>query len=150
MAQTRPATPADIPVLVEFWYERALLQQTRLAADARERWTRAALKLLESRDAAMFVGLDGEEQLIGYVTCQIQPSPPGTLPEQQGVIGEIAIDAHHYHEGTGRLLVGAAREWFHSRAIDHFIVLVSQRSAVEQAFWRGLGAVKWMEILWIK
>lgn len=150
MVQARPAIPADIPVLVEFWHERALLQQTRLAADARARWMEAARKWLESSDAAILVGLDGEGQPVGYIACQIQPSAPGTLPEYQGFISEIAMDAHHYHQGVGRLLVDAARAWFRSREIDHFLVLVPQRSAVEQAFWRGLGAVKWMEILWIK
>ncbi len=150
MNQTRPATPADIPVLIEFWHERALLQQARLADDARERWTRAALGWLENPDVTLLVGLNDQQQVVGYIVGQVQPAPPGTLPEWQGVISEISIDAHHYHQGVGRRLVDAARDWFRSRDIEHFIVHVSQRSAVEQAFWRGLGAVKWMEILWLK
>jgi ribosomal protein S18 acetylase RimI-like enzyme len=150
MIQTRPATPADLPVLVEFWHERALLQQARLAADARERWMKAASIWLQNPDVGMFVGLNDDGHPLGYIVGQIQPSSPGVLPERQGLISEIAVDAHHYHQGAARLLVDAVRAWFQSRQIEHFLVTVSQRSAVEQAFWRGLGAVKWMEILWIK
>jgi ribosomal protein S18 acetylase RimI-like enzyme len=149
MIETRAATSVDIPILAELWYERALIQQIRLAPDARERWSAAALLWLDDTNAQMFAAMD-DHHPVGYIVGRIQPTPPGFTPEWEGVIAEIAIDSHQYHSGIGRQLVDAMRTWFHSRQIEQIIVFVPQRSAVEQAFWRGLGAAKWMEVLWLK
>jgi ribosomal protein S18 acetylase RimI-like enzyme len=149
MAETRAATLADIPILVELWYERALLQQLQLAPDARDRWAAAASTWLGEKDTAIFVA-ENDDQLLGYVVGRVQPASPGLIPEWQGVITEIAIDVHHYHGGVGRLLVNAIQTWLRSRNMEQFLVSVPHRSPLEQAFWRGLGAVRWMEVLWIK
>lgn len=149
MIETRVATPADIPALVDLWHERALLLELPLAPDARERWSAAAHVWLDDHDIAIFVA-ESDGQLVGYIVGRVQPALPGLIPEWNGMITEIAIDAHQYHSGVGRLLVGVLRTWFRNRNIEQILVSVPQRSPVEQAFWRGLGAVKWMEILWIK
>jgi hypothetical protein len=150
MTETRLASPADIPFLAEMWYERALLQQQRVASDARARWSAAALSWLGEADTAMFVAEGDHGTLEGYIVGRIQPAPPGLLPEQQGLVTEMAIDAHAYHGGTARALVDALRSWFVNRRVEQFLVMVSQRAPVEQAFWRGLGGQKRMDVLWIK
>ena len=150
MTETRLATPADIPFLADMWYERALLQQQRVAPDARQHWTAAALLWLNEPQTGMFVAEGNDGRLAGYIVGHVQPAPPGLLPEEQGIVTEIAIDAHVYHGGTARALVEALRSWFIDRNIEQFLVMVSQRSPVEQAFWRGLGGLKRMDVLWIK
>ena len=67
------------------------------------------------RAAALFAAeRDGE--LIGYIVGWLQPMP-GLVPEQIGLITEIALDAHGYHGGVGRALVGrAARRGSQRRA----------------------------------
>lgn len=150
MTQIRLVTPADLPVLVDIWHERALIQQQRLLPDARSRWSAAALGWLDDPDVRILTAETDEGQLAGYIVGRIQAAAPGTLPEWQGVVTEMAIDAHQYHRGAGRQMVEALRQWFASRQINRILVMVSPRSPVEQAFWRGLGASKWMEVLWIK
>lgn len=150
MTQIRPATPADIPTLTDLWYERALLQQSRLLPDARERWASAACAWLERPDMALLVAENDAAQVIGYVVGRVQDAAPGKDPEREGVITEIAVDAHRYTGGAARLLAEAIREWFSVREIGQILILVSLRSPVEQAFWRSLGAIKRMEVLWIK
>lgn len=149
MFDTRMSAPADIPALVELWHERALRLRLRLASDARERWSVAARNWMDDADVGIFVAESGG-QLVGYIIGRVQPASAGLMPERNGVISEIALDVHQYHSGVGRLLVEAVRTWFRNRNIDQILVLVPQHSPVEQAFWRGLGVVKWMEVLWIK
>jgi GNAT superfamily N-acetyltransferase len=149
MIETRLATPADIPALVDLWYERALLQRVRLTPNAREQWSAVARTWLDDQDVAIFAA-ESEGRLIGYVIGQVRPSSPGLILEWHGLIAEVAIDVHHDPNGVGHLLVDTLRLWFRRRNIDQIFVSVPQRSPVEQAFWLGLGAVKWMEILWIR
>jgi GNAT superfamily N-acetyltransferase len=132
------------------WYERALLQQQRAAPNARARWAAAVDAGLKDADTGMFVAEGADGLLAGYIVGHVQLAPPGLLPERQGVVTEMAIDAHHYHGGTARALVEALRGWFAERRVEQILVMVSQRSPVEQAFWRGLGGRKWMDVLWIK
>ena len=149
MIESRIASASDIPLLAELWYERALLHQLRLAPDARERWSSSALTWLDNPDVGIFTAIQ-DGRLLGYIVGRIEPAPPGLLDTWQGIITEIAIDAHQYHAGVGRLLAQRLRDWFLTRNIEQILIVVPQRSPVEQAVWRGLGAVKRMEVLWIK
>jgi hypothetical protein len=88
--------------------------------------------------------------LLGYVMGWILSNPPGLLPEKIGVISDMTLDAHQYQGGLGRSLVKAAREWFAEQQIENVIVHVSHRHAVEQAFWRSLGALEWVDVMWLK
>ena len=81
--------------------------------------------------------------IIGYVTAWHTTSPYGRLPDDMGLIDELALDAHQYHAGLGRGLVERARHELNARQKRHIIACVPRYHAVEQAFWRALGAVEW-------
>lgn len=149
----RPARPSDLPRLAHLWYEKTVLQQQverriRIAPDGRDRWTAAAADWLE--DSSRVVLVAEREEVVGYVIARVQPSPPGLLPERMGVIEDMAIDAHGYHPGVGRSLYRAARDWLTGQGVEGMVVGISRRYAVEQAFWRAMGATEWMDWLWMK
>ena len=148
MIEIRAAVPTDIPDLIELWHERALLQRLRLDPDAHQVWSAEVRYWLDDSETAIYVAIS-DSQLIGYIIGQVQTSSHGLVPDRIGVVSELALDLHQYQVGVGTLLVDVIRQWFRSCKIERIYVSVSQRSPVEQAFWRALGAVKWMENLWI-
>jgi GNAT superfamily N-acetyltransferase len=150
----RAATAHDLPRLASLWYENTVLQQQadrrlKMAPDGEARWTLAATAWLADPQARIVVA-DRGDGVIGYAVGRVEAGPSGLLPEQRGVILELAIDAHGYHAGVGRELIGALRQWFKGQGAEEFIVHVTRRHAVEQAFWRALGAKEWIDCLSMK
>lgn len=94
---------------------------------------------LKNPNCTVFVGVE-TETVSGYITCWRQHSPYGDLPAGVGIIEELALDAHHYYPGLGRGLVAAARAWFEQHNLTYLAACVPRYHAVEQAFWRALGA----------
>ncbi len=150
----RSAQSADIPKMTRLWYDKTVLQQQydrrfALPPDGPARWMQAAARWLQDPDTAIFVA-DQSESLIGYIVVRVQAGPPGLVPERIGVVTDLAIDAHGQHGGAGRLLVQPVREWLAAQGVSHIVAQVPHRQAVEQAFWRSLGATEWLDSLWMK
>jgi GNAT superfamily N-acetyltransferase len=137
----RPAQAADIPQMTMLWYEKMILQQQ---SDRR-------LKLLPDARARcrMIVALR-EGEIVGYIIGWIQASAPGLAPERIGVVTDIAVGAHSYQGGLGRLLLESLRNWFCEQEIKHLMAHVPRRQPVEQAFWRAMGATELTDVMWIK
>ena len=121
--------------------------RTALAPNARELWMAAAQKWLDEARCGFFAA-ERDGDVIGYVVGWLQPMP-GLMPEQIGLITEMAIDAHGYHGGVGRGLVSALRDWFSAQGAKQTVVWAAHFDAVSQAFWRSLGAAEWVDVLWI-
>lgn len=143
---TRPVTAADLPILSALWHEKMLLQNT--IAD-RERWQTRAETWMHMPTCGFFAYID-EDRPVGYILAWSQPAPAHIPEPLMTIINDMAIDAHGYHSGAGRELVRAVKTWAESRGAPQIVVMASRRYAAEQAFWRGLGASSWMEILWLK
>jgi hypothetical protein len=150
----RAATPTDIPALAALWYEKMVIQSQMdrrfaLMPDAQSRWSEA-VRLWLADSTYRVLAAEAEARVVGYAVGRIESAPPGLLPEQLGVIQELALDAHSYQANAGRLLLASLKQWFAARQIAQIIVHAPHRYAVEQAFWRGLGATEWMDTLWMK
>lgn len=151
MLTIRAATETDLPALVQLWHETMILQplpRVELAPDARDSWIAAAHTWLNDPRCGFFAA-ERENSLIGYIIGWLQPVP-GVFPRQLAVVTEMSIDAHGYQGGTGRALVSALREWCAAAEVKQVVVLSPHFDAVAQAFWRSLGAVEWMDVLWLK
>ncbi len=150
----RSAGPADIPEMARLWYEKTVLQQQfdrhfALLPGGQSRWMTRMEQWLADSDCAIFVAERGDH-LVGYVVTWIQSAPPGLSPERFGVVTELTIDAHGQQGGAGRMLLQPVREWLAARGVSSLIAHVPRRQAVEQAFWRALGATEWLDALWLK
>lgn len=144
----RAAIETDLADLALLWQEkRILMSDTRFEAST-ERWLRAAAGWLHDPRCVLLTA-EEDGRPVGYLAGWIQPMP-GLSGDALGLITELAIDAHGYHAGVGRALLEAARAWYTERGISAIAAWTSRRSAVEQAFWRSVGALDWMECLWIK
>lgn len=152
---TRPAESADIPILSEYWYDRmTLLMQTnpriRLLPDARARWEVAAQRWLHDDTMIFLAGL-ADAEVAGGIVGKIEPNAPGLIPEQYARLVDFVIDVHtiHQQQGIGRVLLNAFREQVRRAGITRLSVQVMDGMAVEQAFWHGMGAKSYAELVWI-
>jgi GNAT superfamily N-acetyltransferase len=150
----RSAKPADIPEMARLWYEKMVLQQQFdrrfvVLPDGRMRWMAQVEQWLLDSECAIFVA-ERVGGLIGYIIVWIQTGPPGLAPEYIGVVTDLTIEAHGQQGGAGRLLLQPVREWLGTLGVSNVIAHVPRRQAVEQAFWRALGATEWLDALWLK
>ena len=151
MVTIRAATETDLPALAPLWHEKMVLQadhRTIPAPHARDLWIAAAQTWIGDARCGFFAA-EGDGEVIGYIVGWLQPMP-GLVPEQIGLVTEIAIDAHGYHGGVGRALVSALRDWFTGKGAEQLAIWTPHYDAVSQAFWRSLGAAEWVDVLWIK
>ena len=153
VAEVRPAVLTDLPRMAGLWQEkRVLLQQSdprfAMTPGERAKWGEAAADWLDDSRCALFVA-EYDGRLVGYVVGWLQIGAP-MLFQEMGVVAELAIDAHTYHGGLGRKLLQTLLDWFQARGVSHVVAYAPHLHAVEQAFWRALGATPWIDVMWMK
>lgn len=136
----RPATPPDLPHV-----ERLREERYTLIRQARPNVSPPAYALadcLGDAGAAFRVALvEGDARPAGYgIGWRGGALGAHTLPPDHAVIGEVALDMHRYHSGLGRRIVASLCEAFAEWGSIRVWALVPRWHAVEQAFWRSLGA----------
>lgn len=137
----RRAQPQDLPGLADLWHERRVLQaqadpRLRLAPDEREAWVQGVDAALTDATLCVLVAENprhGETSPAGFaIGCVVEG--------RCGEVRALVLDAHRYHAGLGRELLSALRTWFDTQGVSPIVVSVARNHAVEQAFWRSLGA----------
>lgn len=135
--EIRSATEKDLAQLEALHRERVvLLRQSDPRCDFP---VENITTWIENTDCTLYVG-DQDGQVVGYIAGWVHHSPFGVLPPDTGLISELTLDAHKYHGGLGRTLFTTLCEWFSDQDIKQVVVVVPRYHAVEQAFWRALGA----------
>lgn len=137
--QIRNAQMEDIPQLHALDEERLILIR-----QSDPRYDGAIIDFaarLRNPDAAIIIG-EHDSRLAGFITAWTAASPYVELTADAALIDAMMLDAHQYHAGLGRQLVRAMRDSFAKQNINHISILVPRYHAVEQAFWRALGANK--------
>lgn len=140
MIEIIPALEAHLPSLSHLWRERQVILgqiDPRLdvhAAQAEQWLLQARRKLTEDRYCILVGQQDNAP--VGYIVG-VMAALDG---ENVGIIEELVLDAHRYHGGLGRSLTDGVRTWFAQRAAQRMVVRAARLLAVEQAFWRALGA----------
>ncbi len=152
--EVRRALAADLEAAGRIWQESAetlsqLDPRYRTAPDGLERWKSARLAGLANPDQCLFVALRRGE-VMAYLCGTLKPNLPGLLPEQIGVIDELAVDSHGHGGGPGRLLLEAMIGWLRERGISRVEIRVPRQNAIAQAFWRAIGAREWYDLMWFK
>lgn len=150
----RRAEAADLDGLTAIWQETAetlskLDSRYRIAPNGADRWGAAFLNGLDDPDRCSIVALR-RGTLIGYMIGVVQPNLPGLLPEQIGIVSELAVDSHGRGGGIGTGMFDLLSAWFKARGIGQVEVRVASRNAIAQAFWRAMGATQLYDQLWIK
>ncbi len=148
----RSATLHDLNPCAALWRERMLILSQadsrfgKLAMTHADWLQTATENLLRVDDTLLMVA--ETDRIHGFIYGYIDA-------DKIGIIEDIALDAHKYHSGLGRGLWSAMKIWFEQHNVQKIVVRVPRYSAVEQAFWRALGAVEteWTsnkpEFLWM-
>lgn len=151
----RAAHADDLSPLYAMWVEKMILWEQsnlhiRLLPDSRAAWLDAYRAFLNDPQRSVWVAHSDENgELIGYIAGRLMDNSPGLAPRLVGMIDALVMDAHGYHRGVGRALFTALSDWFRTMSVSEAGIAVGRTVAVEQAFWRSLGAKDEMDILWI-
>lgn len=154
MIQIRSTIPDDINVLSEYWYDNVvLLQQTnphiRLLPNAQARWRKSVENCLEQDTVIMLTA--SYDDIVGCAIGRVILNKAGFAPEKIGVVEHLVVDLHtpQNQTGVGTALWNALKIAFANHNIDVVRVDIATHAAVQQAFWRGIGAKKRYDSFWI-
>lgn len=139
MINIRTAYSNDLNRLADLWYEQMVIRSQSAGLTfnhTREEWITRASDWIVQKSVVIYVA-EINETITGFVL--------GHVEGETGYIDDMIMDAHTYHGGQGRQLFKTIRDWLATHAIEYIIISTPRYHAVEQAFWRSLGAV---EIEW--
>jgi ribosomal protein S18 acetylase RimI-like enzyme len=145
----RRAQSGDLEELSRLWQERIAVyhkHDPRLGAHSTRLadW-RSAIHTWMKRDEAAVHVADRDGQLIGYIVGWVWLQPPLFEPHKLGLVTELSVDGHCKQGGVGTQLLTSLRGWFKAQHVHHVEVRVARQQAIEQAFWRSVGAQPYLE-----
>ncbi len=134
----RAAQLDDLKALSDLWEERRIIQaqtdpQLSIRANEKENWRARMESLISVGSAGHVIVGEKEESIVGFIAGDF-------IESSTGRVLDLALDAHTYHGGLGRELVAALRAWYVTQHTSTLVVCIPRFQAVEQAFWRSLGA----------
>lgn len=145
--EIRRATEGDLPGLTALWQERMVIlsqcdPRVKLALADRDSWLLQIGERIAGGNSAVVVA-EKETSLAGYIVGYTLSNAQSKSSRKYGVVEEIALDSHAYHGGLARSLLSALSTWFSASNVVQIVIHTPRYFPVEQAFWRGLGAVVW-------
>lgn len=139
----RPATPADLPVVLEL--RLALLHEHgdsllygRLRPDARRRAEKLyAAQLASAHEVTFLAGMRGE--VVGVLRCLEGVGAPLLLPERYGYVSSVYVRPAARRGGVLRALFAAAEGWSAARGLRELRLHNAAENDVANAVWERLG-----------
>lgn len=139
----RPATPADLPVVLEL--RLALLHEHgdsllygRLRPDAPRRAERLyAAQLASAHETTFLAELDGA--VVGVLRCLEGAGAPLLLPERYGYVSSVYVRPAARRGGVLHALFAAAEGWCAARGLRELRLHNAAENAVANAVWERLG-----------
>jgi ribosomal protein S18 acetylase RimI-like enzyme len=137
----RPAREADLDAIGNLWlelvqYHRDLDDNMPIPAqDGSWRYVERIRHSLDSTHYKIYVA-EIDQKIVGYVLGMIVDLVPEMfLEERAGMVADICVTQTHRHQGVGKALMYAIRDWFLLRGVQYFewYVAASNQSGLE--FW---------------
>ncbi|PJF40858.1 MAG: hypothetical protein CUN54_03585 [Phototrophicales bacterium] len=150
----RAATIDDVVDLLYLWQAkqavRASLSQSNIPKTEKHVLGDQIANWLDDESYLIYVGMRGA-QMAGYIIGHVGSFPLGLTIRRIGLVVDLTIDGHIYSGGLGRSLCRVLWHWFDEKEIQRVMIPLLGGSAVEEAFWRSLGAdydrnIFWMDI----
>ena len=141
----RRATPADLPgigrlgaLLVKEHYDFDPQRFLPARPGTPEGYASFIGTQLEDSDKAVLVADTGGD-VIGYAYAAVEGYNYMALRGPAGVLHDIIVDPEHRGRGVGRLLLGAALEFFRSRGVPRVVLQAAERNEAAQRLFASMG-----------
>lgn len=142
----RPARRDDVGYIAELWlelveYHRQLDPALPVPAhDGDERYARSIHNHIDASDVAVFVAVDNNGRIVGYVYGFIAGLLPDTfVQERAGMLADIYVQLAYRRRGYGQQLYHAIMNWFESQNVRSVEWDVAARNVQGRAFWQKMG-----------
>lgn len=133
-----PATLEHLDSICDLWREhQTILNQSDPRFPRPDRETETSFRqTIRNRMG------DGGLVQVGVTRAGLAGYISGMTQNRRVFIDNIALDAHAYHIGLGHTLWRSILETAHQTDHEKLFISVPRYYAVEQAFWRSLGAIE--------
>jgi len=147
----RTASANDVDAIGELWlqlvaYHRQIdpANMPEAAPDGARRYAVRIGDSLDDTHTRVFVAED-KGRIVGYVMGVIVDMLPETFEEaRSGFLADIFVLSEYRHQGVGRSLVEALRNWFQNRGVTHYEWFVAEQNAEARRFWEKVGGINVM------
>jgi GNAT superfamily N-acetyltransferase len=147
----RTASANDVDAIGELWlqlvaYHRQIDPDNmpEAASDGARRYAVRIGDSLDDTHTRVFVAED-KGRIVGYVMGVIVDMLPETFEEaRSGFLADIFVLGEYRHQGVGRALVEALRNWFQNRGVTHYEWFVAEKNAEARRFWEKVGGINVM------
>jgi hypothetical protein len=145
--EIRSAVLGDLSGLDDLRLERRVIlsqfdPRVTVNQSEHDMWLMRMKERITDTASAVLVAEEGND-LQGYIVGCILFVPRSEPASRYGIVEEIVLDVHAYHGGLARLLYSTLSKWFSKSKVEQVLIRTLSGYAVEQAFWRGLGATVW-------
>lgn len=151
----RPATEADVPAIVDLWWEmmdfHARVEPRFIPlpqSEAKEVWEKhLCADILEKEDWRVLVA-EADGQVAGMMIGSVRDPYPVYKPERHGFVANASVAPGARRNGVGRALFEALKTWFREKGVSYIQLEVGHNNPISQSFWRAMGCTDYMDQMW--
>lgn len=90
--------------------------------------------ILRSGDARVFVAVDDDDAVVGYVFVALEPMSWKELRGPAGFIHDVVVVEHARRSGIATALMNAALDWLRERGAPRVVLQTASRNEAARAF----------------
>ena len=148
----RKANQEDTRAIVELWKELMDFHKERnrhftRSADGHKRFAEFISGRMVHEKSCVLVA-EQRDEIVGYCLATISKYPPVYEHQEYGAIFDLALTENYRRKGIGQALVEAALQWFSEQEIHRVEVRVATSNEISTAFWKKIGFVPYLEVIY--
>lgn len=141
----RPATPADLPAILDRWRELMATHDAinpalyALAPHGEATYRAFVRRQIDQRSGVVLVAPDDGPALAGYLVGALGARAPMFRVHAVGMIHDLAVRADRRRRGIARALVEGAFAHFRRHGVEQVQVEYDAQNPAAKGFWTSLG-----------
>jgi ribosomal protein S18 acetylase RimI-like enzyme len=145
-ASGKDATAISLLWAEEFDYHTSLEPLYKRNKNSEKNIADFLVKAVQNKDIFICVATHNN-QVVGFVWCEIDKKPPCFTNRSYGIINDIAVTEEQRGKGIAKELLKQGLEWFKNKNISHIETRVLQSNPLATKFWQSSGFEPYLEIL---
>jgi ribosomal protein S18 acetylase RimI-like enzyme len=103
-------------------------------------WIKSIENTIDGRFGILFGAFD-DDSIVGFTHCMIRFGPPYLGGHKVGYISQLYVTPDYRKKSIGKLLMESAEQWFSSKNVHSFELLVHATNIKSIEFYKKLGYI---------